>query len=90
MLVKTTHKKLFLDLDTNQNYNLTPQPSKKDPHLLFEPTKVQNALSPNTFTAPDEVIDSQKEVTLFWNRVLLTKHSENTLQLLAKPVGMIF
>ena len=36
------------DLDTNQNYVLTPQPFKKDPTLLFEATQVQTAIRPNT------------------------------------------
>ena len=51
-LVKTTRKTFIsLDPDTDQYYVLTPQPIKKDPPLLFEPTQVQTSISPNTFTA---------------------------------------
>ena len=50
-----------LDPDTDQYYVLTPQPIKKDPLLLFEPTQVQTAISPNTFTAQDAGIFSQKD-----------------------------
>ena len=70
--------------DTNQNYVLNPQLFKKDPPILFEPTQVQTAINPNTFTAQDAGIYSQKELKQFWNRVLFTKHSDNTLQHLGK------
>ena len=81
---------ISLDPDTDQYYVLTPQPIKKDPPLLFEPTQIQNAISPNTFTAQDAGIYSQKELKHFWNRVLFTKHSDNTLQLLGKAISYEF
>ena len=81
---------ISLDPDTNQYYVLTLQPIKKDPPLLFEPTQIQTAISPNTFTAQDAGIYSQKEFKHFWNRVLFTKHSDNTLQLLGKAISYEF
>ena len=81
---------ISLDPDTDQYYVLTPQPNKKDPPLLFEPTQVQTAISPNTFTAQDAGIFSRKELKHFWNRVLFTKHSGNTLQLLGKAISYEF
>ena len=81
---------ISLDPDPDQYYVLTPQPIKKDPPLLFEPTQIQTAISPNTFTAQDAGIYSQKELKHFWNRVLFTKHSDNTLQLLGKAISYEF
>ena len=83
---------MSLDPDTDQNYVLTPQPIKKD-HTLpskKEPTQVQTAISPNTFTAQDAGIYSQKEVKHSWNRVLFTKHSDNISQLLGKAISYEF
>ena len=71
---------IALDPDTDQYYVLTPQPNEKDPPLLFEPTQIQTAFSPNTFTAQDAGIFFREELKHFWNRVLFTKHSDNTLQ----------
>ena len=56
---------ISLDPDTDQYYVLTPQPIKKDPPLLFEPTQIQTAISPNTFTAQEAGIYSQKELKHF-------------------------
>ena len=81
---------ISLDPDTDQYYVLTPQPIKKDPPLPFEPTQVPTAISPNTFTAQDAGIYSQKELKHLWNRVLFTKHSDNTLQLLGKAISYEF
>ena len=81
---------ISLDPDTDQYYVLTPQPIKKDPPLLLEPTQIQTAISPNTFTAQDAGSNSQKELKHFWNRVLFTKHSDNTLQLLGKVISYEF
>ena len=64
-----------LDPDTDHYYVLTPQPIKKDPALLFEPTQVQTAISPNTFTAQDAGIYSQKELKHF----RIVYYSLNTL-----------
>ena len=87
---KNPQNVLSLDTDIDQYYVLTPQPIKKDSSLLFEPTQVQTAISPSTFTAHDAGIYSQKELKPFWNRVLITKHSDNTLQLLVKAISYKF
>ena len=77
---------ISFDPDTDQYYVLPSPLFKKDPPLLFEPTQVQT-ISPYTFTAQDAGIYSQKELKHFWNRVLFTKHSDNTLQLLGKAIS---
>ena len=61
-----------IDPDAYQNYVTSPQPIKKEPLLLFEPTQFQTAISSNTFTAQSASIYSQKELNHFWNRVLFT------------------
>ena len=75
---------IALDPDTDRYYvhNLL----KKDPPQLFEPTQIQTAVSPNTFTARDAGIYSHKELKNFRNRVLSTEHSDNTLQRLGKAI----
>ena len=78
---------LSLGPDIDQYYVLTTQPIKKEPPVLFEPTQDQTAISPNTFTAQDAGIYSQKDLKHFWNRVLVSKHSDNSLQLLGKAIS---
>ena len=77
---------ISLDPVTDQYYVLTPQPIKKDPLLRFEPTQVQTAISPDTFTAQDAGIYSQKEP--FWNRVLFTKTLIICFSFLVKLLAM--
>ena len=76
--VKKTQNFIVLDPDTVQYYVLTPQLFKKDTLLIFEPTEIQSTISPNTSTAQDEVFFFKK-LKHFCNRVLFTKHSDNTL-----------
>ena len=64
--MKIIRKTFFsLEPDTNQYCFLIPLPIKKDPLLLSEPTQVQTAISPNTFTAGDAGIYSRKELKQF-------------------------
>ena len=56
----TPQNVIALDPDTDQYYVLTPQPIEKDPHQFFELTQTQTAFSPNTITAEDAGIYSQK------------------------------
>ena len=86
-LVKITHKVLLLLILTPIDIVLTPQPIEKDPPPLFVPTQSQPAISPNTFTAQDAGIYSQKEFKRFWNSVLFTKLSEDTLKLPGKTIS---
>ena len=58
--------------------------------LLFEPTQVQPATSLNTFTAQDAGVYFQKQLKHLWNRVLFTKYSNKTLQLLGKAISYEF
>ena len=54
--------------------------------MLFEPRQIPTAISPNTFAAQDAGIYSKQDLKHFWDRVLLAKHSDNTLQLLGKAI----
>ena len=47
-------------------------------------------ITPNTFTAQDAGIYSNAELDQFWNRVLFSKHSDTTLQLLGKSLSYDF
>ena len=58
---------IALDPGTDQYYVLTSQLIKKDPPHLFEPTKGQTAISPNTFTAQDAGIS----IILFRLKILI-------------------
>ena len=66
-----TQNVFALETDTYQNYVLNPQPIKR-PCSVFEPTQIQTAICPYTITAQDACVYSQKELKLFWNRVLFT------------------
>ena len=50
----------------------------------------QTTIQPNTFAAQDAGIYSNAELDQFWNRILLSKHSDTTLQLLGKALGYSF
>ena len=78
---------ISLDPETDQKYVSTRQPPKRHPPVHFEPTRVQTAISPNTFTAKDAGNFSQKKLKLSWNRVLFTKQSDKTFQLLGKTIS---
>ena len=80
---------ISLDPETDQYYVLTRQPIKKTP-LLFEPTQVQCAIMPNTFTAPDAAIYSQKILNFFLELCPFIKYSDNTLRLLGKAFSYEF
>ena len=84
--VKNPQNVMSLDPDTDQIYVLTQKPITKDPPLLFEPIQVNPDFSPNTFTAQDAGIYSQKELKLLWNRVF-TQQPDNTLQVLGRAIS---
>ena len=56
---------ITLDPDIDQNYVLPPQPNENDPPQRFESTQIQTAIIPNSFTAHDADIFSQKELKRF-------------------------
>ena len=54
---------------------------------MFIPSQSKTTIRPNTFTAQDAGIYSNAKLDQFWNRILFSKHSETTLQLLGKAVS---
>ena len=69
---------------------LTPGPLKREAPQMFKPTQITTTITPNTFTAQDAGIYSNKELDQIWNRVLFAKHSDTTLQLLGKSLNYDF
>ena len=77
-----------LDHDTDDRYFniLHPEPIKRKPLLMFTPNQIKTTRRPNTFTAQDAGIYSNGELDQIWNRILFSKHSDTTLQLLGKVI----
>ena len=71
-------------------YILGPEPIKRKPPLMFTPSQIKTTIRPNTFTAQDAGIYSNAELDQFWNRILFSKHSDSTLQLLGKALSYSF
>ena len=67
-----------------------PEPIKGKPPLMFTPSQFKTTIRPNTFTAQDAGIYSNAELDQFWNRILFSKHSDSTLQLLGKALSYSF
>ena len=57
---------------------------------MFTPSQFKTTIRPNTFTAQDAGIYSNAELDQFWNRILFSKHSDSTLQLLGKALSYSF
>ena len=57
---------------------------------MFTPSQIKTTTRPNTFTAQDAGIYSTAELDQFWNRILFSKHSDSTLQLLGKALSYSF
>ena len=57
---------------------------------MFTPSQKKTTKRPNAFTAQDAGIYSNAELDQFWNRILFSKHSESTLQLLGKALSYSF
>ena len=55
---------------------------------MFTPSQIKTTIRPNTFTAQDAGIYSNAELNQFWNRILFSKHSDTTLQLLGKLLAI--
>ena len=77
-----------LDPDSHDQdfYILGPEPIKRKPPLRFKPSQIKTTVRPNTFTAQDAGIYSNAKLDQFWNRILFSKHSDSTLQLLGKAL----
>ena len=76
--------------DDQDFYLLRPEPIKRKPPLLFTPSQIKTTIRPNAFTAQDAGIVSNAEFDQFWNRILFSKHSDSTLQLLGKGFSYSF
>ena len=57
---------------------------------MFTPAQIKTTIRPNTFTAQDAGIHSNAELDQFSNRILFSKHSDSTLQLLGKSLSYSF
>ena len=77
-----------LDPDSGDQdcYMLGPQPIKLKP----PPSQIKTTIRPNAFTAQDAGIYSNAEFNQLWNRILFSKHSDSTLQLLGKALSYSF
>ena len=82
--------KLYPDSDDQDFYILGPEPIKRKPPLMFTPSQIETTIRPNTFTAQDAGIYSNAELNQFWNRILFSKHSDTTLQILGKALSYSF
>ena len=78
------------DSDDQEFFILGPEPIKRKPPLMFTPSQIKTTIHPNTFTAQDAGIYSNAELDQFWNRILFSKHSDSTLQLLGKALSYSF
>ena len=57
---------------------------------MFTPSQIKTTIRPNTFTAQDAGIYSNAELDQFLNRILFSKDSDSTLQLLGKALSYSF
>ena len=84
----------IIELDPNYDdqdfYILGPEHIKRKPPLMFTPSQIKTTIRPNTFTAQDAGIYSNAELDQFWNRILFSKHSDSTHQLLGKALSYSF
>ena len=78
------------DTDDQDFYILCPEPIKRKPPLMFTPNEIKTTIRPITFTAQDAGIFSNAVLDQFWNRILFSKHSDETLQLLGKTLSYSF
>ena len=81
-----------LDPDSDdQEFNIRgPEPIKRKPPLLFTPSQIKTTIRPNTFIAQDAGIYTNAERDQLWNRILISKHSDSTLQLSGKALSYSF
>ena len=88
------NQKNIIELDPesdDQDFHiLGPEPIKRKPPLMFTPSQTKTTIRPNTFTAQDAGIYSNAELDQFWNKMLFSKHSDSTLQLLGKALSYSF
>ena len=63
---------------------------KQDTTAHSKHSDVRITIQPNTFSAHTADLPSAKQIEGFWNPSLLTKHSEETLQVLGKAICFDF
>ena len=84
----------FIELDPDSDdqdfYILGPEPIKRKPPLMFTPSQIKTTIRPNTFTAQDAGKYSNADFDQFWNRILFSKQSDSTIQLLGKALSYSF
>ena len=84
----------IIELDPSSDYRdfyiLGSEPNKQKPPLMFTPSQIKTTIRPNTFTAQDAGLNSDAELGQFWNRIIFSKHSDSTLQLLRKALTSTF
>ena len=78
------------DSDDQDFYILGPEPIKRKPPLMFTPFKSQLQYTLILSQPQDAGIYSNAELDQFWNRILFSKHSDSTLQLLGKALSYSF
>ena len=69
-------KVIALDLDTVENCVLTFKLVLYVLQCSLKKKQVQSAKNPNSFTAQETGSCSNNELTTFWNRILIMKHSD--------------
>ena len=57
---------------------------------MFTPSQIKTTIRPNTFTAQAAGKYFNAELDQFWNRILFSRHSDSTLQLLGKALSYSF
>ena len=78
------------DSDDQDFYILGLEPNKRKPPLWFTPSQIKTTISPIYFTAQDAGIYSNAELDHFWKRILFSKRSDSTHQLLGKVLSNSF
>ena len=81
---------LNLYLDDRDFDVLGQKPVKQKPPLMFTPSQIKTTIRPNTFTAQTSGMYFNAELDHFWNRILYSKHSHSTLQLLGEALSYFF
>ena len=69
-------------LDDQVFYILRPEPMKRKPKIMFTQSESKTSIRFDTFAAKNAGIYPNVEIDQFWNSILFSKRSYNTLQLL--------
>ena len=77
---------LHPDSDDHGVYILGPEPIKRKPPPMLTASRIKFTIRPNPFTQ-DAGIYSNAELDQFSNRILFSKHSDSTVQLLGGALG---